>query len=345
MEARFSVSASGGGEFGSIGAAVEAATLFLAGRRAAGDAGASARIAVGPGEYREKVAVRAGPLRIEGAGAASTRLVWDDHASRPLPDGERMGTFNSYTLYVGAPDVSVSGLTIENDAGDGRAVGQAVAVYADADRLSFRDCRLLARQDTLCTGPLPKNPVPKGINLIHPVAGLGADEPVLPFRQAYRNCLIAGDVDFIFGSALAVFEGCEIRSLPRGAEPAYVAAPSTYPGQAAGFVFSRCRLTYEPGAAVAAAAAGPVYLCRPWRATGQCAFLDCELGPHIAPEGWDDWEKPESHGLGRFSEYRSSGPGAADSRRPSWVRILSAEEAAAFAPMRVRSSSRADTWR
>lgn len=333
MERRFLVSASGDADFSSIGAAVEAATFFLDERRAAGDHAASARIVVAPSEYREKVAVRVGPLSIEGAGAGSTRLVWDDCAARLLPDGERMGTFNSYTLYVGAPDVSVSGLTIENDAGDGRIAGQAVAVYADADRLAFRGCRLIARQDTLCTGPLPKNPVPKGINLIHPVGGLGGDEPQLPYRQSYADCLIAGDVDFIFGSALAVFENCEIRSLPRGAEPTYVAAPSTYPGQTAGFVFSRCRLTYEPGAVIA----GPVYLCRPWRSTGQCAFLDCELGSHIAPEGWDDWQKPESHELGRFSEYRSTGPGAADSGRPAWVRILSAEEAAALSPGRLLS--------
>jgi pectinesterase len=206
-------------------------------------------------------------------------------------------------------------------------VGPGRRGYADATAL-FRDCRLLARQDTLCTGPLPKNPVPKGINLTHPVAGLGDDEPSLPFRQSYRNCLIAGDVDFIFGSALAVFEDCEIRSLPRGAEPTYVAAPSTFPGQSAGFVFSRCRLTYEPGAPVA----GPVYLCRPWRATGRCAFLDCDLGAHIVPAGWDDWEKPESHYLGFFAEYRPRGPGAADASRPSWVRILDDVQAAALDP-------------
>lgn len=309
------VGAQGGGDFRTIGEALAAAAERPAPRR----------IIVGPGTFREKLRVEIPDLTLEGVGRSETRIVWDDHALRPLPDGEPMGTFNSYTVYVGAPNVTLRGLTVENDAGDGRVVGQAVALYADADRFSCGNCAFLARQDTICTGPLPKNPVPKGVNLTHPVAGLGNDDPVLPFRQLYWNCLVAGDVDFIFGSAGAMFLNCEIRSLRRGDEPSYVAAPSTYPGQRIGFVFLKCRLTAEEGC-------GPVFLCRPWRATGRCAYIDCELGRHIASEGWNDWDKPESYELGFFAEGGNTGPGADLTCRPQWVRRLTAEEKAEFVP-------------
>jgi pectinesterase len=308
-DSTITVAADGVADFRTLSEALEAAAALPAPRR----------IALGAGTFREKVRVSVPDLVIEGAGPKRTRLVWDDCALRRLPDGETMGTFNSYTLYVGAPGVTLRALSVENDAGDGRAVGQAVALYADADRFSAENCAFLARQDTICTGPLPKNPVPKGVNLLHPVAGLGDDEPALPFRQRYLDCLVAGDVDFIFGSAAALFRDCEIRSLRRGDEESYVAAPSTYPGQETGFLFHRCRLTAED-------LCGPVYLCRPWRATGRCAYVECELGAHIAPAGWDDWQKPESHELGFFAEGGNTGPGATLDRRPTWVRRLGPAE-------------------
>ncbi|HEY9055470.1 MAG TPA: pectinesterase family protein, partial [Rectinemataceae bacterium] len=216
------VSLEGEADFQTIGEAIRAVEAMAEQARAAAAQAPGAaparekiRIAIGPGVYREKLKIALPGLELVGSGREKTRIVWDDSARTPLPNGEPMGTFNSYTLYVGAPGTRLRGLTVENSAGDGRIVGQAVALYADADDFAAEDCRLSARQDTLCTGPLPKNPPPKGINLIHPVAGLGDRQPALPFHQLYRRCLIEGDVDFIFGSALAVFQDCEIHSLAR----------------------------------------------------------------------------------------------------------------------------------
>ncbi len=260
------VSLDGRGDFKTISEALFAVESLPAG---------PVRILVYPGTYREKLMLTRAGLRLEGAGAGDVaddrarseaaagevRVEWDDHATRLLPDGMPMGTFNSYVVYVGAPDIVLSGLTIENTAGDGRIVGQAVALYADADRLLVDECHLLARQDTLCTGPLPRDPVPKGVNLLHRVAGLGEDEPALPFRQIYRNCLISGDVDFIFGSAAALFENCEIRSVARGGEDSFIAAPSTWPGQKTGFLFQGCTLSFQAEACDSAAAgdSAPVF--------------------------------------------------------------------------------------
>ena len=34
-------------------------------------------------------------------------------------------------------------------------VGQAIAVYAEGDNITFKHCKILGHQDTLFTGPLP----------------------------------------------------------------------------------------------------------------------------------------------------------------------------------------------
>ncbi|HOX31937.1 MAG TPA: pectinesterase family protein [Spirochaetales bacterium] len=325
MDRALIVAPDGSGDYPTVGAALAFAAALPPG---------PLEIRLRAGAYREKLRIERPRLRLVGEGADRTRLVWGDHATALLPDGERMGTFNSYTAYIGAPDVSLEGIAIVNDAGDGRLVGQAVALYADADRLAFERCAFLARQDTVCLGPLPRDPPPKGVNLLHPVAGLGPEEPALPFRMAFRGCLAAGDVDFVFGSAAALFEGCEIRSLGRGGGDSYIAAPSTYPGQEAGFVFDRCRLTFTPAAPGAAGfgEGGPerVFLGRPWRPRGRAVFYRCELGSHIAAEGWDDWGKPEARDLGYLGELGSTGPGASPSARVPWAGAPAEEEVEAM---------------
>jgi pectinesterase len=69
---------------------------------------------------------------------------------------------------------------------------------------------------------------------------------------------------------------------------------------------------------------GKVYLGRPWRPCAKACFVDCHIGDHISPEGWQDWDKPEARILSFFGERGSSGPGApsADhpSRRVAWAR-------------------------
>ena len=75
--------------------------------------------------------------------------------------------------------------------------------------------------------------------------------------------------------------------------------------------------------------AGSVYLGRPWREYAKTVLLDCELGPHICAEGFDDWGKPAFHDLGFFAEYHSTGMGSSLFRAP-FAHTLSDAEAAAF---------------
>jgi pectinesterase len=274
----------------------------------------STTLSIGAGTYREKLRVMVPRLRLVGEGADCTLLSWDDHAARLLPSGDRMNTFNSYTLYVGAEGFFAEGLTIENSAGDGREKGQAIACYVDADGAVFSNCAIRAHQDTLFLGPLPDNPLPKGINLIHPVRFAGREGPRGPQRSLFKNCTISGDVDFIFGSGQALFEGCTLVSLDRGEKVnGYIAAPSTLPGQKAGFVFIDCSLESE-------AQAGTVFLGRPWRRSAKAAFIRCRMQAHIVPQGWDNWRNPENESTAEFLEWDNSGPGNAPESRPAWIR-------------------------
>lgn len=261
-----------GGAFETIQSAVDAAV-------AAGDA---ATIRIMAGTWRGVVDVPPGApaLRFIGAGASETRIVNDHYAGRIDPrTGEPFGTYGSATMFVRADDFHAEQLTIANDAGP---VGQAVALVVDGTRASFRNVHLLGHQDTLY------------------------------LRKAgtlawFRDCRIEGTVDYVFGAATALFEGCALHSVGDG----YVTAPSTPAEQAYGFVFRGCTLSAAPGVT-------RVYLGRPWRPHGATHFAGCRFAAPVPAEGWHDWGKPENQKTARFAETGNSGPGSALEGRVSW---------------------------
>lgn len=304
------VSLSGGGNFSSITEALSALSA---------DPSLSRHLYLRPGVYREQVSITLPGVTLTGEDAASTVITGHLGASDPMEDGSRRGTFRTYTMLVDADDVTLEGLTIENTAGDGRKAGQAIALYADGNRLTVRNCRLLGHQDTLFTGPLPPTERQKG-----GFRGPKEFAPCIVGDQFYQNCYIEGDVDFIFGSARARFINCELHSLDRGEEiNGYVTAASTPAGEPFGYIFHHCRFTGD-------CADASVYLGRPWREYASVVLLECELGSHIHPEGWHDWDGAPAHDTAFFAEYSCSGPGSAADKRPDWIRLLTPAQAEAY---------------
>lgn len=281
-----------------------------------------------PGVYYEKAEIRRSHVTVCGASAQNTILTFDDHAAQILPDGSRRGTFRSYTLFLDGCDITLENLTVRNSSAPRSKVGQAIALYADGDRITVKNCRLESFQDTLFTGPLPPAPlIPGGFT------GPKEFAPRIAGRQYYQNCYICGDIDFIFGSAAAYFENCEIASVfSEAPEPTadgqtpvygYVTAASTPEGAPYGYVFCRCRFT-------GSCPPKSVYLGRPWRDHAQTVLLHCDLGSHIRPEGFHDWDKLSARDTVFYAEYDSTGPGAAPAARASFVKQLSCEEAARY---------------
>lgn len=294
-------------------------------------------IHVDPGEYRERVEIHRSHVTIEGETADSVRIVGSLGAKMPSGDGSgidgKLGTFRTYTVLVDADDVRLENLTIVNDAGDGREVGQAIALYANGDRLVVDACCITGRQDTLFLGPLPPREVKPGGFI-----GPKQFAPRRVGRQYFRRCRIEGDVDFIFGGACAYFEGCEIRSLNRNMDVnGYVTAASTPEGEPYGFVFHGCSFT-----AAQDVAPDSVYLGRPWREWAQTVLIDCWLGQHIKREGWWDWAKPAAHERAHYAGASLHGPASDAENWVPWAHELDATATTRYAREQVLSG--ADGW-
>jgi pectinesterase len=223
----------------------------------------------------------------------------------------RLEKLEGITLIAQGDDFQAVNLTIENTSGDH---GQALALRMDGDRAVVRNCRLLGWQDTLM--------VNNG-------------------RHYFHDCYIEGRVDFIFGSATAVFENCELRSKAGG----HVTAASTPADKPFGYVFLRCHLTGDdtPWEPTTSSRRPLATLGRPWRPYAAVAFIECVMGDHIAPTGWNNWGKPDNEKTARYSEYKSTGPGANPSARVPWSKQLTDTEASAYTLENILAGS--DGWK
>ena len=241
------------------------------------------RILVKPGTYQERVIIHSDRIHILGEDAESTIITALGCAKDPDENGQEKGTFLSYTVMVAGNDVTLENLTIRNDAGDGRKVGQAVALYTAGDRGRFLRCRLIAHQDTLFCGPLmPKVaqdmlPYQSSVECVPSVG----DCPLTYGREYFEQCYIRGDVDFIFGPYRCWFERCTLFMNCRGG---WYTAANTPEEQPYGFVFHRCELTGE-------CEEGAAWLGRPWRKYARTVFLQCDMDAHVSPGGFADWDE------------------------------------------------------
>ena len=175
------------------------------------------------------------------------------------------------------------------------------------------------------TGRISDEELPHNIGLsqdtVYTYGRYGKDGGVK--RNYFLDCYIEGTTDFIFGPSVAWFENCHIHSKKNS----YVTAASTFEGQKWGYVFHKCRLTAAPGI-------DKCYLGRPWGAYAKTVFIECELGSHILPDGWHDWEKPgkpDTKKNSYYAEYKNYGPGAASKKeRVKWSRQLTDRQAAEY---------------
>jgi pectinesterase len=239
------------------------------------------------GIYKEKIKVHEWNTNISLIGESKdhTIITYDDYFNK-VGLGIN-STFYTYTMLVEANDFIVKNVTIENASGE---VGQAVALSVFSDRVAVVNCRIIGNQDTLYA------------------SGTG--------KQYYKNCYIEGTTDFIFGSATALFENCQIHSK----KDSYITAASTPKDTLYGYVFKNCDLTANENVT-------KVYLGRPWRIYAKTVFINCNLGSHILPVGWHNWSKPDAEKTSFYAEYNSTGEGASPKTRVLWSHQLSKSQA------------------
>jgi pectinesterase len=273
------VAADGSGQFKTVQEAVDASPE------------GNVRINIKPGEYRALIAITANGVELRGLGKRpeDTVLVYDNSAGTPGPDGKGLGTGKSGTVTLSGDDFLAENLTIANDfekrherTNQG---SQAVALHVTGDREIFRRVRFLGYQDTLYADS----------KLCH---APGDGTTCHAARQYYSDCYIEGHVDFIFGDAKAVFDRCEIHTMPHVMDT-ITAQSRLRPEEDSGYVFRDCIVTAAEGSQ-------DILLGRPWRAYSTVIFLNTDFKAPLDPAGWKEWgtalptsdyEEYNSHGM------------------------------------------------
>lgn len=266
--------------------------------------GKTVTINIAKGIYKEKLEIKQRKLIFQGKTGDEVIITYDDYAKFIMANGEKRGTFSTYSVLIDTDDFTARNITFENSAGPGEKMGQALALYINGNRITFDQCKMLGSQDTIFTGPMPS------MNMIDG-RFQEAKEGVSTKKQShyFKDCYISGDVDFIFGGATAYFDNCEIFSINRNLEVnGYVTAPSTPIDQTYGYVSNNCRFTSN-------CRPNSVYLGRPWRDYGQVVIINSWLGDHIKEEGWHNWNREYAQDTVFLAEYGNHGPGSDTSKR------------------------------
>lgn len=314
------VAQDGNADFSTIQAAVDSIPDSLA---------SSVCIQVASGEYHGRVVVHKDNVHIIGQDRDLTVLSHNACAKDKDEDGKEKGTFLSFSVLVTGKNVTLENLTIRNDAGDGRSVGQAVALYAAGEAGVYRNCKLIACQDTLFCGPvMPKveREIAPRIGHAECVESVG-DCPLTHSSQYFEHCFIQGDVDFIFGPYRCWFEACTLYMNARGG---FYTAANTPEAQPYGMVFHRCLMTGE-------CATGQAFLGRPWRKYARTLFLYCDMDACVAPKGFCDWDESRPV-TDRCGEYGTSGIRASQEMRHPHQKRLTEREAAQITREKVLSA-------
>ncbi|MGM0125998.1 pectinesterase [Enterococcus sp. AZ194] len=236
------------------------------------------------GHYEERLVINNSHLTIVGEG----QVILEQAIS--VKENPSLTTYQTATVYVLGNNICLKNLTIRNSSGTSDEVGQAVSLFVDGNEVYIENCQIEGHQDTLYLGQ-PKELLPSRRTSIH-----------------FNNCRISGDIDFIFGSAAALFENCHIISTAK--KLGYLVAPATPEDQTVGFVFFNCLFTQEQVKA-------SHYLARPWRDYAKVSFFENRFELHLAKGRWDDWGNKQARKTSEFREYRNSY--LEESTNVSWV--------------------------
>ena len=244
-----------------------------------------AQIYIAPGTYTELVTITNPYITLIGLGDSPTNvMITFDGAQLVTP---------TVLINATATGFMARNITFDNSFPEYDAI-QTLALDSSADEVVFDHCYFLSYQDTLLMN-----------------AG----------RHYLYNCLIAGDTDFNYGNATAIYDHCTIVSTDGG----YITAVNTAKTTAIGFVFLDCTLL--PGSSRHAtdkqttAGNNTVNLGRPWQWTdtnnikSSATFIRTKMGPQITTAGWDPWNvsgdanfpngDPFPDEVSRYSEFGS----------------------------------------
>ncbi|VYS53578.1 unnamed protein product [Arabidopsis thaliana] len=218
--------------------------------------------------------------------------------------GDGWTTFRSATLAVSGEGFLARDIMITNTAGPEKH--QAVALRVNADFVALYRCVIDGYQDTLYTHS---------------------------FRQFYRECDIYGTIDYIFGNAAVVFQGCNIVSkLPMPGQFTVITAQSRdTQDEDTGISMQNCSILASEDLFNSSNKVKS-YLGRPWREFSRTVVMESYIDEFIDGSGWSKWNGGEALDTLYYGEYNNNGPGSETGKRVNWpgFHIMGYEDAFNF---------------
>ncbi|KAJ1412084.1 Pectinesterase, catalytic [Sesbania bispinosa] len=203
---------------------------------------------------------------------------------------QQYGTVDSASLIVESDYFVAANVIISNSAQrpDGKRAGaQAVALRISGDKATFYNCKLFGFQDTICDD---RN------------------------RHFFKNCLIQGTVDFIFGSGKSLYLNTELRVLGDSGMTVIVAQARKSDEEDSAYSFVHCDIT---------GTGSGTFLGRAWFSHSKVVFAYTTMSNVVNPSGWSNNNHPEYDRTTFFGEYKNKGPGANSKKRAPFTKQLS----------------------
>ncbi|KAL6902287.1 hypothetical protein ACP4OV_005163 [Aristida adscensionis] len=249
------------------------------------------------GVYREYVSVARNVTNLAMVGDGATRTVITGSKSFAM----NITTKDTATMEAIGNGFFMRGIGVENTAGAKNH--QAVALRVQSDMSAFFECQFDGYQDTLYAHAS---------------------------RQYYRDCVVSGTVDFVFGNAQVVLQNCllQVRRCMENQQNIVTAQGRKERRSAGGIVIHNSTVAPHPEFA-ADAGRLRTYLGRPWKEHSRTLYIQSEIGGFVDPQGWLPWEGDFALGTCYYAEVENRGAGADTSRRAKWrgVKAVSYQQA------------------
>ncbi|TYI12396.1 hypothetical protein ES332_A09G274500v1 [Gossypium tomentosum] len=241
-----------------------------------------------------------------GDGPTKTIITNDLNCIRDHP----LKTFGTATVGVDGAGFMARDIGFENTAGP--PGHQAVAFRATCDMVIMFNCHFNGYQDTLYAHKQ---------------------------KQFYRDCLISGTVDFIFGDAASIFQNCLIIARKPGENQnnMITAHGRKFPYTHSAIVLQNCTISGAPDY-LPVKDKSKTYLGRPWKALARTIIMQSNIDDIITPEGVSQGYSPMQGTVGidtgYFVEFQNRGPGSKTEGRVKWpsIKTIDINEAKKWTP-------------